>query len=263
MTTPALPAWEEHGSGHTAVVLLHGVGGGRAIWRDTSAALAGAGFRAVAIDLPGYGESAPMGAPTMDDFVNAVVGVSRKVAAPRTVLLGHSMGGMIAQEVLARHPRAADALILACTSAAFGPPGGDWQDRFVAERLAPLDEGLGMPALAARLVPDLVSPDANPAARATAAGVMAAVPESTYRAALRIVAGFDRRAALARIAVPTLLIAAEHDRTAPPALMQRMADRIPGARLVCLPDAGHIANVEVADAFAGAVVSFLRATGTA
>ena len=66
------------------------------------------------------------------------------------------------------------------------------------------------------------------------------------------------RAALAAIQVPALLLAAEHDRTAPPEVMARMAARIGGAEYVCLAGAGHIANVEAPVAFNAAVVSFLR-----
>ena len=70
---------------------------------------------------------------------------------------------------------------------------------------------------------------------------------------------FDRREALASIAVPTLLLAAEHDRTAPPDMMQRMAARIGGpAPYSCLPQAGHIANVEAPAAFNAALLQFLN-----
>jgi 3-oxoadipate enol-lactonase len=170
------------------------------------------------------------------------------------------MGGMVAQELVAREPSGVDALVLACTSAAFGPPGGDWQARFVAERLAPLDAGQGMAGVAAALVPAMVSPGARPGSADFAAGVMARVPEATYRSALRAIVAFDRRQELAKIAVPTLLLAGEHDRTAPAAVMQRMAGRIPGAVFVTLADAGHIANVEQPAAFDAALLDFLRRT---
>jgi len=266
-----LAAYSEQGQGDTAVLLLHGIGGGQAIWSDaasgTARAIADAGFRALAIDLPGYGDSAALGAPDMDAFVAAVAAVIEKAAARRTVLLGHSMGGMIAQELVARQPQrgrggstrqAVDGLILACTSALFGKADGDWQAQFLAERLAPLDAGLGMAGMAARLVPGLVSAFAGAAARVVATDVMARVPEPSYRAALRAIAGFDRREALAAIRVPTLLLAAEHDRTAPPEMMQRMAGRIAGAEYLCLAQAGHIANVEAPAAFNATVVSFLQ-----
>ena len=90
----ALPAFDMQGQGDTAVLLLHGIGGGRSIWSDaasgTARALAEAGFRAVAIDLPGYGDSAAIGTPGMDGFVAAVRAVIDRIGARRTVLLGHS-----------------------------------------------------------------------------------------------------------------------------------------------------------------------------
>jgi pimeloyl-ACP methyl ester carboxylesterase len=112
--------------------------------------------------------------------------------------------------------------------------------------------------MAARLVPGLVAPAASRHALQVASDIMSQVPEVTYRTALRAIAGFDRRASLAAIAVPTLLLAAEHDRTAPPEVMRRMASRIAGAEFVCLAGAGHIANVEQPAAFNAAVLSFLQ-----
>ena len=240
------------------ILLLHGIGGGRAIWgdvgSDTVGALRAAGFDAEAIDFPGYGGR--VGEPALDAMVQAVLNAG--LPGQPSVLVGHSMGGLVAQEVVARQPHAVQGLVLACTSASFGKADGDWQARFIAERLAPLDAGLGMAGMADQLVPGLVGPQAPAAARQAARDVMARVPEATYRVALRAIAAFDRRQALAQIRVPTLLLAAEHDRTAPPEVMQRMAARIAGSEYQCLPGAGHIANVEVPAAFNAAVLSFLQ-----
>lgn len=256
-----LPAFDEQGQGGTAVLLLHGIGGGRSIWSDaasgTARAIAQAGFRAVAVDLPGYGDSLAAGTADLDGFITGLQRLIAHLNAPRVVLVGHSMGGMVAQEFLARGGHA-DGLVLTCTSASFGKNDGAWQAQFIAERLAPLDAGLGMQGMAGRLVPGLVSPQAPADALRIASEVMARVPEATYRSALRAIAGFDRREALARITVPTLMLAAEHDRTAPPEVMQRMAARVPGAEYLCLPAAGHIANVEAPLAFNAAVLSFLQ-----
>jgi 3-oxoadipate enol-lactonase len=87
---------------------------------------------------------------------------------------------------------------------------------------------------------------------------MAAVPASTYRAAVRCLVGFDERANLAHIRVPVLCLAAEHDRNAPAAMMARMAGKIPGARYVCLPGLGHLLNLEGPGAFDAAVLDFIR-----
>jgi 3-oxoadipate enol-lactonase len=239
----------------TRVVLLHGIGGGRAIWGEaasgTERALREAGFDTHAIDFPGYGGRA--GEPTMDAMVQAVL----DAAGPSAVLVGHSMGGMVAQEVVARAPARVEGLVLTCTSAAFGKADGAWQAQFIAQRLAPLDAGLGMAGVAAQLVPGMVSPQAQPGAQAIAQEVMARVPEATYRTALRAIAAFDGRGALPRFAVPTLLLAAEHDRTAPPEVMRRMAERIPGSEFRSISAAGHIANVEQPHAFNAALLAFL------
>ena len=251
-----LPAYSEAGQGDTAVLLLHGIGGGQAIWAAALPVLAAAGYRAAALDFPGYGASP--GTPTLDDMVQAVQALAQHLGARRTVLVGHSMGGMVAQEVVARSQARIDALVLACTSASFGKSDGAWQARFVAERLAPLAAGLGMAGMAHMLVPALVAPGADARVQALAMEVMSRVPEPTYRSALQAIAAFDRRAALTDIKVPTLCLAAEHDRTAPPDVMQRMAQRIAGAEYQCLQNAGHIANVEQPAAFQAAVLSFLQ-----
>jgi 3-oxoadipate enol-lactonase len=256
------------------VLLLHGIGGGAAIWGDaasgTAQALADAGCRAVALDLPGYGDSAALKPCGIACMAQHVLRLADALTAEPVWLLGHSMGGMVAQQFAARHAERLAGLVLACTSAAFGPPGGDWQARFVTERLAPLDAGLGMAGMAARLVPGMLGPGvvsgaasgatsgATSGASEAAQAVMARVPEATYRAVLQAIVDFDLREALAQVRVPTLCLAGEHDPTAPAAVMQRMAGRIAGAEFAVVPGAGHIANVEQPHAFNAAVVSFLR-----
>lgn len=243
------------------VLLLHGIGGGAAIWGDEGSgsvrALQSAGYDALALNLPGYGGAA--GVVDWNGFVDTVLDA---IGTTPAVLVGHSMGGMVAQEVMVRAPERVRGLVLACTSAAFGKNDGAWQAQFLAERLAPLDAGLGMPGMADKLLPGLVAPSASEAARRIAVQVMSRVPEATYRSALKAIAGFDRREALSRINVPTLLLAAEHDRTAPPDVMRRMAERIAGSQYVCLADAGHIANVEQPVAFNAALLGFLKSIST-
>jgi pimeloyl-ACP methyl ester carboxylesterase len=240
-----------------AVVFVHGIGGSAQAWGPQLAAFEAAGFRPVALDLPGYG-ARPL-VETMD-FAGLAVDLEASVAClalDRPVLLGHSMGGMVVQTLLRRHPDAWRAAVLCCTSPAFGNQTGEFQQKFIADRLGPLDAGATMPQLAARMVDALMGPRPDADGRALAVATMGATPASTYRAAVRCLVGFDERANLANIAVPVLCLAGEHDRNAPPAVMERMAAKIPGARYLCLRGVGHLPNLENAPGFNAAVLDFL------
>jgi 3-oxoadipate enol-lactonase len=258
---PPLAYWR-WGDGDTAVVLLHGVGGTGEAWADdgsgTGPMLAQAGYRAIAADLPGYGESATVQPYDMATLADAVAELIDSLRARRNVLVGHSMGGMVAQELFARRPGKVQALVLCNTSPAFGKPGGEWQQQFLRERFAPLDAGLSMAALAAQLVPALVAPQADSLSIAVAQRLMASVPEATYRSALAALVAFDRRAALARIDVPTLVLTGEFDPTAPPSIAQRMAARIAGADCIVVEGAGHLASLEMPTKFNRTLLDFLQ-----
>jgi len=242
----------------TAIVLLHGIGGAARIWARQVATFAAAGFEPVALDLPGYGTRPPVTALDFEGLAADVEAAIDKSGLERPVLLGHSMGGMVAQTALRRRLQGYRAAVLACTSPAFGSPDGAFQQKFVAARLGPLDAGQTMADLAPGLVGAMMGPDPDPAGRAHAIDVMGRVPADTYRAAVRCLVTFDERASLAGIRVPVLCLACEKDPNAPAAVMERMAGKIPGARYVCLPGLGHLPNLEAPAAFDGAVFDFLR-----
>ncbi len=177
------------------------------------------------------------------------------------ILLGHSMGGMVAQEVVARRPDLVNRLILCGTSPSFGKPDGDWQRDFIASRTAPLDAGQTMAELAATLVPRMIGPGSLPEGVALATHCMAQVHPATYRRALQALVSFDRRANLADIHVPTLLVAGEHDHNAPPSVMQKMAEQIARGRYVEMRGIGHLQNLEAPEEFDALVLDFLANPG--
>lgn len=273
MASP-VPACRIAGEGPLTLVLLHGIGGNRCVWPAQFDAFAAAGHRVAAWDMPGYGESAMPAEPTMAALADSLralldaLGKSdgRRASPARFVLVGHSMGGMVAQELMARgEPFTRDiaALVLCGTSPAFGKPDGDFQREFVRQRTAPLDAGKTLREMAQAIVPGMLGEpdepddDARGHAHAIAVEAMGALTPHAYRAALHALVGFDQRAALARLAVPVLLIAGEHDKNAPPKVMARMAEAIPDARYVCLAGAGHLMNLTHPGAFNAEVRAFL------
>lgn len=252
------PACLQRGAGRTAIVMLHGVGGGKDAFRPQMQPLADAGYRAVAWDMPGYGDSPAVAPYDMASLADAALALLDSLDAPQTVLLGHSMGAMVALELVARHPQRVSGLVLSATSPAFGKPDGTWQQAFLRDRLGPLDAGRTMTDVAHRLVPSMIGEGFAPEGAALATSIMSRVPPATYRAALQALMGFDRRDALAGIHVPTLAIAGELDPAAPPAVMEKLAARIPGAEYVLLPSAWHLANLEQPQAFNAVLLAFLN-----
>lgn len=254
----SVPASVRCGAGDTALVLLHGVGGGAAAWAPQLETFAAAGFLAVAWDAPGYGASAPIEPYDMAGLARALGRLLDALPARRRVLIGHSMGGMVAQEAMAAFPGAIDGLVLSGTSPAFGKADGDWQREFLARRLGPLDAGRTMAELAPALVAGMIGTDPDPAGVRLATEAMARVPAATYRSALHALVHFDRRDALGAIRVPTLVVAGERDGNAPPAVMEKMAARIAGAEYRVLPGCGHLSNLERPAAFDEVVLAWLR-----
>jgi len=254
------PHYSTLGSGPT-VLMLHGIGGGHLAFAPQLETLAQAGFRAVAWDMPGYGHSAPIEPYTFKGLAERCIALIETLASPGKApltLVGHSMGGMVAQEVIVRRPDLVGRLVLCGTSSSFGKPDGEWQRQFVQERSAPLDAGQTMADVARSLVPGMAGPEALPEGLRLAEHCMSLVSPGTYRRALEALVTFNRREALQLIGVPTLLIAGEKDPNAPPSVMQKMAEKIPGSRYAELAGIGHLMNLEAPDAFDQLLIDFLH-----
>jgi 3-oxoadipate enol-lactonase len=243
------------------LVFLHGIGGAARAWRG-QLDFFGKRFRCLAWDMPGYGGSAPLPTVSIAALADALQDFLPQAGAIRPVLVGHSIGGMIVQQLLANNPRTASAVVLAQTSPAFGKPDGDWQKAFIGARLGPLDRGETLVSLAPSLVQELVGEKPDPAGMELARDCMAAVPEATYRATMLALMGFDLRGALKDIAVPTLLLSGSKDNNAPAPMMAKMASYIPTAKYVELDGVGHLANLERPAAFNAALDDFLRVNMT-
>ena len=240
----------------TPLVFLHGVGGGHHAWEAQLPYFGGLGHPSHAWDQPGYGHS-PIVEPYDLEQVSASLArlIESLAAGEPVVLVGHSMGGLIAQETYVRYPKLIKALALCFTSPAFAGGSSEFTKQFIAARIDPLDQGQTMAQIAARLIPTMGSNSK------LAEQIMAGVPPATYRKAVRLLTTFDRRKELAVIKVPTLVLAGSEDKTAPPAMMEKMAGKIPGAEFVLLRDCGHLGPMDRPEAFNDALLFFLRNHG--
>jgi pimeloyl-ACP methyl ester carboxylesterase len=239
------------------LVFMHGLGGGHAAWDEQVEHFRGLGYECEAWDQPGYGAT-PLPEPYTLDTVTAAL--KALLANRKAVLIGHSMGGLIAQEAYARFPELVDALALTFTSAAFVGTS-DFAAKFIAERLEPLDRGESMAQVASRVMPAMSGRVAAEDALDKAKAIMSTLRPETYRKAVHLLTTIDRRADLPKIAVPTLLVAGSDDRTAPPSIMEKMAAKIPRSEYVLLRDCGHLGPMDQPRQFNAVLEQFLRKNG--
>jgi pimeloyl-ACP methyl ester carboxylesterase len=253
-------AIDEEGDG-AALVLLHGVGTSRVVWRPAVPYLT-AGRRVVAPDMPGFGASAPLGPGFgLEEVADALAGA---LPAPFD-LLGNSLGGAVALVLAQRHPDRVRRLILAAPAglarhrdpipALAGRAGGAL---IAARRIAGpalAGNGLTRRLFLAGLVADARAVPAHDARR------MVRGSEGSRRicAAIAAVAGVDLRPRLAELAVPVAFLWGERDRVVPLAALEQLRTLVPGAPAEVIPGAAHVPQLERPREFAAAVDRLLSA----
>ena len=251
------------GANGTTVVLLHGAFGAKEYWREQLQAFVQAGYRVLSWDAPGYGLSALPVPLTIDHCARALALLLDTHGGARNVVMGHSMGGMIAQQTW-RYARARiQGYVLSATGPSFGSPDGEWQKEFVRDRVAPLDAGRSIPDYAPGMLRAMMAPGAHGPSVDLVVGTVSQMREETFRAAVAAIVGFEGRDLLPTIDVPVLCIAGELDATAPAAVMQKMANKIAGAEFASLPGLGHFGWAEDPASFNTAVFDFLTRRGFA
>jgi 3-oxoadipate enol-lactonase len=238
------------------VVLANSLGATRGMWDPQVPPLAER-FRVVTYDMRAHGTSpAPAGPYSLDDLVDDLVALLDRLGAERAHLAGLSLGGMVGLRLAAREPARVHRLAVLCTSAKTEPQG--FLDRAAAVRsggTAPL-----APAIAARwLTPGYAAE--HPELVARLESMIAGCDDEGYACCAEVVAGIDLRDDLARITVPTLVISGAEDQALPPEHQQAIADGIPGAELLTVSPAAHLANLERTLEVTGALLAHFDAAG--
>ncbi len=244
------------------IVFLHGIGGSAKGFDSHVAYFAQRGFDASAFNQSGYGGEPLIEPYTFEAEAKLLYESLSSQPNEATVLVGHSMGGMLAQTLAIMNttfdvPLNLVALVLAHSSPAFGNNDGPFQQRFIADRTAPLDAGKTMVDVAAKLVPSMVGPTCSDAVRTFCSSLMAEVPAQTYRAALSALVTFDARPHLSLLSMPVLCLAAEHDKTAPAAVLEKLATKLPHGSFENLSGLGHLAPFEDPELFCKTIEHFL------
>ncbi|MCK0151339.1 alpha/beta hydrolase [Marivita sp. S6314] len=258
MANVRLPDHSVSGAGDITVFLLHGAFGAKEYWLRQIEALTNAGYRVVAWDAPGYGVSPLPADFSVETAARAAEALIRAESTERNIVLGHSMGGMIAQRCYSYCPDLIDGLVLSATSAAFGKSDGDWQQQFVNARVAPLDKGMTLPEFAPKMIGAMIAPDMENADIDRVVQVVSGMREETFRAAVYAITQFEGRDVLPTITAPTLCISGAHDlAAAPPKVMEKMAAKIAGSEYHCMEHVGHFGWAEDAEGFNALLLDFL------
>lgn len=254
MTGPALHVHDFGGTGET-VLLAHAIGCDARMWEGVAPLLARR-HRVLAPDARGHGKSpAPPRPWALEDMADDVARALDARQVDRVNWVGLSMGGMVGLCFALRHPSRLASLVLANTTASYGPGGAEaWRDR--SRRV---EEG-GLVAIR-DMVEQRYFSEAfrreRPEAVARVMSRFLETPVQGYLGCCDAIGRLDHAGRLAEIAAPTLVIAGAADVGTPLAMHASLAAGIPGARLQVLDGAAHLSATEFPERFASLVAEFL------
>ena len=241
---------ERGGGSAIPLVFLHGVGSDKGVWSRQLEAFAPK-RRSIAFDYPGYGESDLFADATRDDFARSILAALDSLGVDRAHFCGLSLGGVVAIAIHALAPGRCASLVLA-DSFAVHPDGPAIHDRSLEA-----SRSLGMRALAEARVETLLGKRASASVRHEVVETMSRIEPAAYALGARAVWLADQADRARAIRVPTLVLVGDHDQITPPALSLELAKLVPGASLVTIEGAGHLANLEQPESFNRAVSSFI------
>ncbi|MDX3224403.1 4-carboxymuconolactone decarboxylase [Streptomyces sp. ME19-01-6] len=246
------------------LILGPSVGTSLAVWEPQLPALART-HRVLRWDLPGHGHSPAGllpsdGSATVGDLAALVLRLADAQGWERFAYAGISIGGAVGLHLAAHHPERMESLAVICSSARFGDPSA-WRER------AALVRAEGTEAMVASRPGTWFSHRFAATPRAVALlEDLRACDRAGYAACCDALASYDLRAALPSVAgVPTLAVAGRDDPATPPAHAREIADAVPGASLLEVAGAAHLAGVERPEPVTAALLAHFAAgagTGT-
>ena len=238
------------------VLLVHGLGWDHTLWAGQIETLAGLGFRVVAPDLRGMGETDKPDMPyTIDLYAEDMLALMDALGIARFIVAGFSLGGVIAAAMLGREPERIAAAVIACCALHATDAGEAGTEAMLARAAT-----LGPLAFAREQAAAIWHPAwaaAHPDEVERFIAWRGAMDQTALTRAFRASYGIDYRTVLARTALPLRFIAADGDPFASVGVLADLRDRAAGSDLVVIADAGHMAPIEQRAAFDTALSVFL------
>ncbi len=249
--------WDEQGAGEP-VLLIMGLAYTSDMWYRMRPGLASR-YRTIALDNRGVGRSdVPLGPYSLALMASDARAVLDAAGVESAHIFGVSMGGMIAQEFALQYPKRVRSLILGCTAA--GGPTAVRAERAATDLL--LARSKMTPEEAAEAIVPFIYDRTTPRPRIDEDLAVRRPwyprPEA-YIAQLGAILAWESYSRLSTIRVPALVIHGESDRLVPPGNGRLIAERIPGAKLVMIPQASHLFVTDQPEAADNAVQTFLAA----
>ncbi|WP_313298279.1 alpha/beta hydrolase [Diaphorobacter sp.] len=252
-----LPDYNVTGEGNTTVYLLHGAYGSKEYWRFTAKELVDAGYRVIAWDAPGYGVSPTHTPLSITYLAELVAKLIDHTKSAKTVVLGHSMGGMVAQKLYDLRPELLNALVLSETAHTFNHSGPEWQKDFLLTRVAPLTSGRKIREYAPQLLQSMMGPGASGPIVDHVLYNICLMQEEGFAAAIKATSEFLEEDIIGRVNIPLLCIAGELDLTCPASVMKKMAE-LGNGEFHEMKGVGHYGWAERPDEYHAVLLDFLN-----
>ena len=246
------------GSG-TPIVLLHAFPCDRRMWDAQIRSLADSGFRVIAPDLPGFGESpVASGKPRLGVAAQAVFDLLDDRALGNVLLAGLSMGGYVAMEMLRQQPGRISALALVDTKASSDPEPAREQRRSVADAVLAADSSSALLGMLPKLLGE-TSRSSRPEVVKKVEGFIAeASPEAVAWSQRAMADRPDSLPTLENFGEPSLVLYGQEDTLSPEPDQSLMANALPNAEIHSIPGAGHLSALEQPDQVSEALLRLAR-----
>lgn len=257
--TQRLPDHQVAGDSNTTVFLLHGAYGSKDYFRFEIETLVRAGLRVVAWDAPGYGISPlPTEGLSIEGLAAAAARLIEHTGSATNVVLGHSMGGIVAPALAAARPDLVQAVVVSATVASFSQKSEADRKTFLAERVEPLKQGRSFRDTAGAVIDSMFAPGSQGPLVELVREVALSTRNETFIAAIQAIVEYDGVDNLRRLSQPMLLLAGAHDKVGRPEGMHKMQQSfVPHARLEVLPNSGHYAFAEEPELFNRHLLQFI------